>query len=714
MIANKIFAAFYRLFRCRKVVKGRVTLIEKLNTAGTGSLYEVKRECERRGYDFSYNVITHKDYEVRLSNVFRLLYLFTVKAYKMATSSYIFLNDNFMPLAYMNPDPETMIVQLWHGLGSYKKFGGSSETDPAVLRELKAANERVDYIIAGSENIRANYAEAFMVPESKIVCIGCPQADYYFRSHNLELHRKRLERRYPALAGKKLILYAPTFRGDEERDRHILDHFDFERFAQAVPEDCCLAIRLHPQIQQSKVPDHVVDLTDYPNVRMLLCMTDLLIADYSSIAVEYSLLGRPIVLYAYDMDWYLKKDRGFYFDFEKTAPGPIARNMDELIDCISEQKWDIDKVRAFACLHNSFFDDENASRLADLCFEHRTQEEILRDAGPRDAQAPGKSSDKTPGKASDKTPGKASDKTSGRSSDKTPGRSSDREADDISGKVPGRPSCEASGKASGKVSGDRHDSDKHKKGKEGGEHFRMKIIAGLGNPTDKYKGTRHNVGYMVADRISKETGIAVNRHRFHALCGLGFIEGQRVLLMKPLTYMNRSGESIREAADFYKVDPEDILVIYDDISMEQGMLRIRGKGSAGGHNGMKSIISHLGSDAFPRIRVGIGEKKHPDQDLADYVLGHFSPDEAKAVEEALDKAASAAEMFAGDRLAEAMNLYSVGKKKRGKKKKGSGRNGKEDITDPVPNEDQNAPGADTDASKDGLKEAKKDEDGGVS
>ncbi len=585
MIANRIFAACCRFFRRWKPLPGRVTLIEKLNTGGTGSLYEVKRECDRRGYDFSYNVITHRDYEVRPSNIFRLLRLFTVKAYRMATSSYIFLNDNFMPMAYMDPAPETKIIQLWHGLGSYKKFGGSSETDPRVLEELKAANEHVDYIIAGSENIRSNYAEAFMVPESKIACIGCPQVDYYFRRHDLDHHRRKLDRRYPELAGKKLVLYAPTFREDEERDRHLLDHFDFERFSEALPEDCCLAIRLHPQIQKARVPDGVVDLTDYPNVRLLLCMTDILIADYSSIAVEYALLERPIILYAHDMDWYLKRDRGFYFDFEKTAPGPIARDMDQLIDCIRGRKWDIDKVRAFARLHNDFFDDNNASRLADLCFEGKTVEEIL--------------------------------------------------------------------------------SSPEKKG----DYKPMKIIAGLGNPTDQYKGTRHNIGYMVMDKISKESGIAVNRHRFHALCGLGFLGGQRVLLMKPLTYMNRSGESIREAADYYKVDPEDILVIYDDISLEPGLLRIRTKGSAGGHNGMKNIISHLGSEAFPRIRVGIGEKQHPDQDLADFVLGKFSPKEMEAIEAALEHGAKAAGLFAEDRLDEAMNRYSVGKKKRGKKAK---------------------------------------------
>ncbi|MDY5498370.1 MAG: aminoacyl-tRNA hydrolase [Anaerobutyricum sp.] len=192
----------------------------------------------------------------------------------------------------------------------------------------------------------------------------------------------------------------------------------------------------------------------------------------------------------------------------------------------------------------------------------------------------------------------------------------------------------------------------------------MKVIAGLGNPTDQYKGTRHNVGFMAIDRLAQANHIDINQHKFKAMVGSGIIGGQKVLLVKPLTYMNLSGESLRAVVDFYKVEPEDLLVIYDDISLEPGMLRIRTKGSAGGHNGMKSIIKHLGCDTFPRVRVGIGGEKHPGQDLADYVLGHFKEEEKEDISGALDKAARAAEMFAGGNFAEAMNQFSVGKKKR--------------------------------------------------
>ncbi len=199
----------------------------------------------------------------------------------------------------------------------------------------------------------------------------------------------------------------------------------------------------------------------------------------------------------------------------------------------------------------------------------------------------------------------------------------------------------------------------------------MKLIVGLGNPTKEYKGTRHNIGYMAADKIAAANGIVVNQHRLKALTGSGFIGGQRVLIMKPLTYMNLSGESVRAAADFYKLDPEDILIIYDDISLEPGKLRIRKKGSAGGHNGIKSIIRHLGGDTFPRIRVGIGGERHPGVDLADYVLSRFKPDELPVIEEALDKAAKAAELIVEDEIGKAMNLYNTPKQKKKKKKEAS-------------------------------------------
>ena len=170
----------------------------------------------------------------------------------------------------------------------------------------------------------------------------------------------------------------------------------------------------------------------------------------------------------------------------------------------------------------------------------------------------------------------------------------------------------------------------------------MYIIAGLGNPGREYENTRHNAGFASLDALAKRHGIELTTRKFQALTGSGYIDGQKVLLVKPQTYMNLSGESLRAACDFFKVDPEEgLIVIYDDISLAPGQLRVRKKGSAGGHNGIKNIIAQLGTQNFLRVKVGVGEKP-AGWDLADYVLGHFSKEEQVLMEEAFLRAADAA------------------------------------------------------------------------
>lgn len=189
----------------------------------------------------------------------------------------------------------------------------------------------------------------------------------------------------------------------------------------------------------------------------------------------------------------------------------------------------------------------------------------------------------------------------------------------------------------------------------------MYIIAGLGNPTKQYDKTRHNVGFSVIDLLADKYNIDVTEKKHKAFCGKGVIEGQKVVLAKPQTFMNLSGESIRAIVDFYKVEPEDIVIIYDDVSLEPGQLRIRLKGSAGGHNGIKNIIAHLGTQEFPRIKVGIGAKP-PRMDLADYVLSRFSQGEQKMMDEAFSEAGEAAVMMITDGAERAMNHFNTRKK----------------------------------------------------
>ena len=186
----------------------------------------------------------------------------------------------------------------------------------------------------------------------------------------------------------------------------------------------------------------------------------------------------------------------------------------------------------------------------------------------------------------------------------------------------------------------------------------MFIIAGLGNPTKEYEHTRHNVGFDTIDCIADQYGISINEKKHKALVGKGMIEGQKVILLKPQTFMNLSGESIRAALDFYKIDEKDeLIVIYDDISLPPGQLRIRKKGSAGGHNGIKNIIAHLGHDTFMRIKVGVGEKP-AGYDLADYVLGHFSKDDRAIMEDAFKEATEAVKMMITDGPDAAMNEFN--------------------------------------------------------
>ena len=184
------------------------------------------------------------------------------------------------------------------------------------------------------------------------------------------------------------------------------------------------------------------------------------------------------------------------------------------------------------------------------------------------------------------------------------------------------------------------------------------MIAGLGNPGTQYEDTRHNCGFMAAEILAEQCGVQMKKLRFKSLTAEAEIGGRRCLLMKPTTFMNNSGDAVEEAARFYKIAPENVLIIYDDISLDVGRLRIRGKGSDGGHNGMKSIILRLNTDAFPRIRVGVGKKPHPDYDLADWVLSRFTKAEGELLMPALTNAAAAAKLIAEGRLNEAMNLYN--------------------------------------------------------
>lgn len=181
------------------------------------------------------------------------------------------------------------------------------------------------------------------------------------------------------------------------------------------------------------------------------------------------------------------------------------------------------------------------------------------------------------------------------------------------------------------------------------------LLVGLGNPGNKYTFTRHNAGFLFTEALEEKHGFKVNKLKFHSLCGEVKIGTHRCLVMRPQTMMNNSGEAVKEAASFYKIPPENIIVIFDDISLEPGKLRIRRNGSAGGHNGIKSIIAHLSTENFPRIKLGVGKKPNPEYDLADWVLSKMSNNELKLLREAVDKAIDSLIYMLDGKIEEAMN-----------------------------------------------------------
>lgn len=184
------------------------------------------------------------------------------------------------------------------------------------------------------------------------------------------------------------------------------------------------------------------------------------------------------------------------------------------------------------------------------------------------------------------------------------------------------------------------------------------LIVGLGNPGLQYEKTRHNAGFMAVDTLAERLGVSLNKYKFHGKIAEASIFGKRCLIMKPETYMNNSGQAVEEAMSFYKLDIEHVIIVYDDISLEPGTLRIRRKGSDGGHNGVKSIIHLTGEDTFPRIKIGVGKKPHPKFDLADWVLSKFNEEDQKKINKACENACNSIEFIVQNKIDEAMNKYN--------------------------------------------------------
>ncbi|NLL63218.1 MAG: hypothetical protein GX241_03100 [Ruminococcaceae bacterium] len=321
-LAFSVYSFFFNLGAKKAVVENRVGLVSMHNAHFTDGLGEIKREM---GKGYKYLKIERKiDFK-----------FLTTDAYRLGQCKYIFFNDNFMPLSKCRPNSKTTIVQLWHGMGAFKKFGMDIPQDSKVRAREIAANKKLNFVVCSSPNVAEIYANAFSVDLSKIIDTGTPNQDFYFRKTHTHIYDT-----YPKLKNKFVILYAPTFR-DGISNEEIFNNFDIEYIKSKLSSDVVLTVRMHPQVnnnakfEEYKNATDYIDVTDYKNVNELCKAADLLITDYSSICMDFALQRKPMIFFAYDLDYY-KGARDFYFDYEKYVPGPIVKTKEELVKTINE------------------------------------------------------------------------------------------------------------------------------------------------------------------------------------------------------------------------------------------------------------------------------------------------------------------------------------------------------------------------------------------
>ena len=364
----------FNLFRIFPLKKNRVSFITTKNASFESNLryladeLKMRKTDDGRGYDFDF---IPKD-EFSLSNM-----------KKLATSKYIFLTDNFFALAFMRFNKNAKLVQLWHGTGIFKKFGFDLLEENQKKTMLKFSN-KITNLMVSSHNVIDIYARNFAIDKSKVLPLGIPRNDYYSPEHldpgYIRSLREKFERKYPNLKGKKIVLYAPTFR-ENPHYNNIFNYLDIGKFIDELGDEYILCIKLHPNynrfsdeknwINLDEVTSdyNIVDFTAFKDEQKLFLISDILITDYSSVMVEYTLLNRPIILFAYDLDNYLENERGFYFDYRKEVPGKIVKNTDELVQVIRQKDFNLSNLKDFAEFQFDYFDADNSKRILDNVLE---------------------------------------------------------------------------------------------------------------------------------------------------------------------------------------------------------------------------------------------------------------------------------------------------------------------------------------------------------
>lgn len=370
-IGYLLFALMYHVY-CLFPVNRRKVLCIKTHDDGPGSNVSiVERELRKKGdYQFAY-ITKSETREVRSHHkLFGLLRFFFVKPYEVATSGVILLDNIFLPMAYIKRRKKVKVIQLWHGTGTIKKFGQDATT--GKLHELEyRSNQWITHLIVNSDAMISLYAGAFGVDLEKVYPIGLPKTDEMIRMSKSEeeilLTKKLVYTSRNIDPTKKLILYAPTFRDDEVTNPQQIKYI--EELVKKLPDAYALGVRLHPHVAkayQDRMPEKLVNLSDYPDITELLLASDILITDYSSIIFEYCLLRRKMIFYAYDLEKFEQKGRGFYETYGRYVPGHIVNNTEELLEEILDETIDIELIEEFILKHYNHMDMQAVHRLCEL------------------------------------------------------------------------------------------------------------------------------------------------------------------------------------------------------------------------------------------------------------------------------------------------------------------------------------------------------------
>ena len=370
---KKLFYSLYALFfNMSRLIfplkKNRIAFVAPHHGGEADSLGILRSYAEKKG---GYDIVTISTSDLKIdfssagsliSSAIKALGFFTVKAKALATSEYVFLNDNFMPMASLNFSKDAVITQLWHAEGAFKKFGLSAPLTDDVREREKKCSEKLTYVICSSRNVVPVYAEAFGVEENKILPLGTPRTDMLLCGRDANKIREDFDTKHPECKGKKLVLYAPTFRDDPETDKSIVKNIDADLFSRELGGEYSLLIKLHPQIHSGEHVEGTVDVTQGHDINDLTLICDVLITDYSSVCMDFALLSKSCIFFAFDLEAY-EKERSFYFDYESYVPGPVTGDFSSVIEEIKNPRENGEKLRSFRDFNFDYIDCCNTERL---------------------------------------------------------------------------------------------------------------------------------------------------------------------------------------------------------------------------------------------------------------------------------------------------------------------------------------------------------------